>query len=257
MTTEIKNTEQTPKYRRAGLMDEIRGFCIICMVFYHVMFDLNYTYNIHIPIMFDDWFGIIRDIFAGTFMFISGMSCRYSRNNAKRGIQCFFIAMAITYVFAIISPGAPILFGILHFMGVSMMIYAVAEKLIVKIHPLIGAGVCVVLFLATMGFTSGYFGLGEFFGLSIPELFYESGLLFPFGITGQGFISMDYFPLFPWLFVFLAGGFLGYYAVNDKFPEFFYKTHIKPLAVIGRYTIWIYILHQPMAMAIFWLIFGR
>ena len=99
--TKIESTE-IKHYRRAGFMDEVRGFCIICMVVYHVLFDLNYTYGIHIPIMFDSWFDIIRDIFAGAFMFISGMSSRYSRNNAKRGIQCFFIGMVITVAVEII-----------------------------------------------------------------------------------------------------------------------------------------------------------
>ena len=47
-TTTVSGTE-VKKYRRAGFMDEVRGFCILCMVVYHVCFDLNYTYNIHIP----------------------------------------------------------------------------------------------------------------------------------------------------------------------------------------------------------------
>ena len=51
-TATVSGTE-VKKYRRAGFMDEVRGFCILCMVVYHVCFDLNYTYNIHIPIMFD------------------------------------------------------------------------------------------------------------------------------------------------------------------------------------------------------------
>ena len=62
-TATVSGTE-VKKYRRAGFMDEVRGFCILCMVVYHVCFDLNYTYNIHIPIMFDGWFDIVRDIFA-------------------------------------------------------------------------------------------------------------------------------------------------------------------------------------------------
>ena len=105
-TATVSGTE-VKKYRRAGFMDEVRGFCILCMVVYHVCFDLNYTYNIHIPIMFDGWFDIVRDIFAGAFMFISGMSSRYSHNNAKRGIQCFFIGMIITFIFAFFAPTCP------------------------------------------------------------------------------------------------------------------------------------------------------
>ena len=156
-TATVSGTE-VKKYRRAGFMDEVRGFCILCMVVYHVCFDLNYTYNIHIPIMFDGWFDIVRDIFAGAFMFISGMSSRYSHNNAKRGIQCFFIGMIITFIFAFFAPSAPILFGILHFMGVSMMIYAIGDKYFLKIPAPVGIAVCAVLFLLTRGIMYGYSG---------------------------------------------------------------------------------------------------
>lgn len=245
------------RYRRAGLLDEVRGFCIICMVVYHVMFDLNYNFGIHVPIMFDSWFDIIRDIFAGMFMFISGISCRYSRNNAKRGIQCFFIGMVITFIFAFFSPGAPILFGILHFMGISMMIYGIWDKYILKISAKAGVIICTVLFIMTRGIVYGYLGPAAGIGIKLPDMLYNAGLLFPLGFIKNGFISMDYFPLLPWIFVFLAGAYIGEYAVNDKMPAFFYKTHFKPLAVAGRYTLWIYILHQPIAMLIFFLIFGH
>ena len=181
-TATVSGTE-VKKYRRAGFMDEVRGFCILCMVVYHVCFDLNYTYNIHIPIMFDGWFDIVRDIFAGAFMFISGMSSRYSHNNAKRGIQCFFIGMIITFIFAFFAPSAPILFGILHFMGVSMMIYAIGDKYFLKIPAPFGIAVCAVLFLLTRGIMYGYLGPAQGVGIKLPEFIYNAGLLFPLGFS--------------------------------------------------------------------------
>ncbi len=249
--------ENVPKYRRAGLMDEIRGFCILCMVFYHVAFDLNYNYGIKIPIMFESWFTLVVHLFAGMFIFISGMSCRYSRNNAKRGIQCFFLGMCVTFVFAFFAPAAPVYFGILHLLGVCMMIYAISDKYILKIPAKVAIPVMIVLFLLTRGIMYGYLGPENGIGIKLPSLLYDAKLLFPFGFIAPGFSSLDYFPLFPWLFVFLAGVYTGGYAVNDKLPEFFYSTHCKPLALVGRYTLWIYILHQPIAMLILFLIFGR
>ena len=245
------------KKQRAGFMDEVRGFCIICMVFYHVAFDLHYSYGIDIPIMFEDWFKYVVQLFAGTFIFISGISSRYSRNNAKRGIQCFFIGMIVTFVFAFFAPQAPVLFGILHFLGVSMMIYAIGEKIILKIPAKIGIVLCLVLFILTYGVMWGYLGLFERFSIPLPQFLYDAKLLFPLGFIGGGFSSMDYFPLLPWIFVFLAGAYVGGYAVENKMPNFFYKTHFKPLAIAGRYTLWIYVLHQPIAMGIFFLIFGK
>lgn len=190
-------------------------------------------------------------------MFISGMSSRYSHNNAKRGIQCFFIGMIITFIFAFFAPTAPILFGILHFMGVSMMIYAIGDKYFLKIPAPVGIAVCAVLFLLTRGIMYGYLGPAQGVGIKLPEFIYNAGLLFPLGFRAPSFQSMDYFPLLPWFFVFLAGAYTGKYAIEDKMPAFFYKTHCKPLALAGRYTLWIYVLHQPVAMVFFLLIFGR
>ena len=39
-------------------------------------------------------------------------------------------------------------------------------------------------------------------------------------------------------------------------PAFFYRKHLPPLAFVGRYTIWIYLLHQPVLMGICMLFFG-
>ena len=44
-------------------------------------------------------------------------------------------------------------------------------------------------------------------------------------------------------------------AKDGRLPKFCYPTHIKWLAVVGRYTIWIYVLHQPIIYFIFSLIF--
>ena len=63
------------KGSRVGILDELRGFAIICMVVYHAMYDLKYIFGLDVPVFFDGWFDVIRDIFAGLFLFISGTVC--------------------------------------------------------------------------------------------------------------------------------------------------------------------------------------
>lgn len=245
----------TAKSNRVGLFDELRGFAILCMVVYHAMYDLKFLHGIDIPIFFEGWFDVIRDFFAGMFMFISGTVCKYSANNLKRGVQCFFIGMLMTFIMPFFMNGATIYFGILHFMGVCMMLYGLGERLLSKIPSVIGIIVCVALFLFTMSIQQGYLG---FFGLrmlEIPKAANEVGVLFPFGIKSAYFWSSDYFPLLPWMFVFFAGSFFGVYAKNGDLPKWVYPIHIPWLASVGKYTIWIYILHQPVLYFIFNLIF--
>lgn len=239
---------------RVGLFDEIRGFAIICMVVYHAMYDLKFLHGIDVPLFFEGWFDIIRDIFAGAFMFISGTVCRYSSSNLKRGVQCFFIGMIMTFVLPFFTNGT-ILFGILHFMGVCMMLYGLGEKLLDKLPALVGIIICVFLFIFTMNIGSGYIGIGGLSIINIPQVAYDVGILFPLGMHNAYFYSSDYFPLLPWMFVFFAGSYFGVYAKKGQLPKWCYNTHIKWLATVGKYTIWIYILHQPILYFLFNLIF--
>lgn len=239
---------------RVGLLDELRGFAIICMVVYHAMYDLKYLFGVDVPIFFDSWFDIIQSIFAGLFIFISGTVCRYSRSNLKRGVQCFFLGMILTFVTPFFTDGT-IYFGILHFLGISMMIFGLTEKILDRLPALVGIIICGILFAITYSVQRGFIGITGLFEWRLPEILYKIGVLFPFGFYNSTFMSLDYFPLLPWLFLFLAGSYFGIWAKNGSLPKFFYPVHIKWLAAVGRYTIWIYMLHQPVVYLIFSLIF--
>lgn len=249
---------------RVGILDELRGFAIICMVVYHAMYDLKYIFGVDVPIFFDSWFDVIRDIFAGLFIFISGTVCRYSSNNIKRGAQCFFIGMIMTFVTPFFTSSS-ILFGILHFLGVSMMLFGLGQKLFDLLPSWVGIALSVLLFVLTMnvkmtydgGIQTGYFGIAGLFELHFPQEAYNVGVLFPLGLHDASFASADYFPMMPWFFLFICGSYFGIIAKNGRLPKFCYPTHIKWLAAVGRYTIWIYVLHQPVIYFIFSLIFKQ
>lgn len=242
---------------RVGLLDEIRGFAIICMVVYHLMYNLKFIFGVDVPIFFDSWFYIVQTVFAGTFIFISGIVCNYSRSNLKRGAQCFFIAMVFTFVTAFVLPDAPVLFGVLHCLGICMMVYGLSENAISKIPAFVGIIICVFLFMLTYNFHVGYSGIADLFRFRIPSFFYSTSVLFPLGFPRYGFTSSDYFPLFPWLFLFIAGSFFGVYVKKGLMPSFFYKTHIKFFAAAGRYSLWIYVLHQVIIYPVLCIIFGK
>lgn len=242
---------------RVGLLDELRGFAIICMVVYHLMFDLKYMFGVDVPIFFDGWFNVVRDWFAGLFICISGIACNYSHNNLKRGVQCFFIGAIMTFVTAYVTPATPDNFGILHCLGVCMMIYGLAENLLSKVPPLVGTAASVFLFLVTLSFQYGYIGIPGVFTINMPAFLYETNSLYPLGFPSKTFTSLDYFPILPWLFLFVAGSYFGVYFKRGSMPKSFYKTHFVPFAAAGRYSLWIYVLHQPVIYGILCLIFGK
>lgn len=251
---------------RVILLDEIRGFAIICMVVYHAMYQLKYSYKIDVPIFFENWFDVIRNIFAGTFIFISGCMCRFSRNNLKRGVQCFFLGMIVTFVVPFF--GECIEFGILHMLGISMMLYGLFGEVFERIPAFVGIIFCALLVVFTWNVSDvhavwengmvvidsyGFVGIKNLVEWQLPEVPYKVGALFPFGFVNKRY--GDYFPLLPWFFVFIGGSYFGEWAKNGELPKFFYNSHLPWLAAAGRYTIWVYMIHLPVIYLIFSLIF--
>ncbi len=260
----MTNNKTAGKGGRVFLLDEIRGLAIICMVVYHTMFDLKYIFDVDVPIFFESWFDVIRSIFAGTFIFISGAVCRFSRNNMKRGIQCFFLGMIITFVTPFFSEQY-VWFGILHFLGISMMLFGLGEKLFDMLPALAGLLIFGLLFVLTWNIpvivyennnvaSYGFFGIKGVFEWYLPASAYKD-VLFPFGLHSPSFGSSDYFPLMPWFFLFAAGSYFGIWAKDNALPKFFYNKHIGWLCTVGQHTIWIYMLHQPIVYGICMLIF--
>ena len=241
---------------RVWLIDEIRGLAILLMIVYHAFFDIVVVYGVNIPAFYSPELGVIRDFFAGVFVFISGTACRFSRNNLKRGVQCFFFGMILTFVTAIAEPDYAILFGILHFLGIAMILFSFTERFLDKVKPWVGMLICAVLTALTANVMFGSFGIPGLLSLPVPDVLTQSGQFFPFGFVNATFASSDYFPLLPWLFVFLAGAFFGVPVKEHRMPEFFYQRHIRPLAFVGRHTLWIYLLHQPVIMAVCIVVFN-
>ena len=69
---------------RVVLFDEVRGLCLILMVFYHGMLDLV-TSGVDLTWFFSSVMQrFLQPAVAGTFIFISGAVSRYSRSNLRR-----------------------------------------------------------------------------------------------------------------------------------------------------------------------------
>lgn len=242
--------------KRIPLIDEIRGLSIVLMVIYHFFYDLVIIFNVNIELFFSDFINSLVMLFAGTFIFISGCSSNFSRSNIKRGAICFGFGVIVTAVTAFIMPAQLDLFGILHMLGISMMLFPLFEPLIKKIPPLWGMLGTAALFLLCFNIPNGYIGSFGIRLIELPTQLYSTSFLFPIGLPGPAFRSSDYFPLIPWLLCFLCGSFFGKTLASHKAPDFFYSSHFKPLAFVGRHTMLIYLLHQPILYGLLLVIFN-
>lgn len=240
--------------KRIHTLDELRGFCVFCMVFDHALFTHGYMFGHETSKVLFDFFENISFAFAFTFILICGISCKLSHNNFLRGSKILGAALCVTLVSLFMMPETPILFGILHLLGVCVLMYSFAGKYTDKLHPLAGILICLVLFLFTYNVADGrYLGIGN---LSIPLPFelYESNDLMFLGFISPSKAYSDYFPLLPWIFPFFAGTYLGHFAKEEKFPEFMYKSRIKPLSTLGQNAFFVYLIHQPLAYGVYYLI---
>lgn len=251
--------QQNQTKARIHLLDEIRGFAIVCMVFYHAFYTLDAEFNFEIAGIFYRFFEPFQDYFAMLFIFISGISSHLSRNNLIRGIKLLAIAMAITLFTAVIMPeygmgGNEIYFGILHFLSIAMLIFSGLKNLFNKISVQVGVLISLILYIATRFIEDGILGIPELLEYHLPKNLYSLTYFFPIGIYTDKFFSADYFPIFPYIFVFFAGTFVGKLATGNTLPNFLYKSNFVPLQWIGRHTLIIYVLHQPIIFGIAFLI---
>ena len=234
--------------KRIHMLDEIRGFAIICMIFHHAFLDVGDVLGLQWGYDAFDALCLVQPIFWAIFIVISGICSRLSRNTLKRGIIVFVCALIITLVTAIIMPlfgfvYTEIYFGILHCLGMCMIITGLLMPIIKKINYKVGAIVCLILFIFFYGIEGKTLFLGF---ISLPQSLYQNDYLALLGIHSASFYSADYFPLLPWIFVFLFGAFVGKLAKEEKFPKAMYVKRSRFLSIIGKNSLWIYLAHQPV-----------
>ncbi|MFR1518432.1 MAG: DUF1624 domain-containing protein [Clostridia bacterium] len=225
-------------------LDAFRGLFILCVVFIHTIFDLQIFGFISedTPLIFN----IIRDYGGILFILISGICVTLGSHCFKRGMFVFLCGMAITlvtYTMYRIDPANKDLlihFGILHLLGLCMMLYPLFRKL-----PVWAAGMLGILFLA-MGFV-------------VLPLRSDIPFSLVIGIIPKGYVAADYFPVFPNMGWFLLGSVLGrtvYKSRQSLMPRFPYAAPpVKFFSFCGRHSLWIYMLHQPVIYGIVLLIY--
>lgn len=214
-------------------LDYLRGIAIVIMVLFHLIFNLNEFYNI--PIAYEQ--GIIYylgKLAASLFIFISGISCTLSRSNLKRGLLLLGLALGITIITSYAVPGSNIFFGILHLLGLSILIYPIFKN----INPF------VLLFIGTLIIISGQF---------THQITMPNNILAPLGLLGDSFFSMDYYPIFPWFGLFLLGVATGKLVYKDKKSLFKVDLGKSTLVPLGQHSLLIYLVHQPILLALLYI----
>ncbi|MGB8959851.1 MAG: heparan-alpha-glucosaminide N-acetyltransferase [Candidatus Aminicenantales bacterium] len=226
-------------------IDFLRGVAIILVVGYHLLFDLGEFVGARRFLGFSTdlssvaW-TIAQHFFAGLFVLLSGTSSTLTRSNVRRGLRLLAISFAVTVVTYVFESTSAIYFGILQCLAVSMLLYGAAfEKA--------GAVACAVWGTLVLGLTAVLPILKR-----MPAL--RTDWLLPLGLTSPSFSSFDYFPLIPWLGIFLIGASLGkslYASKRSLLPWRLPRTFVN---WAGRHSLIIYIAHQPIIMGVLYVL---
>ncbi len=218
---------------RIQSIDALRGLCVLLMVGHHFLYDLCESLGAPGWLDTNPVLDVAHCFFAGLFIFLSGVSSRFSHSNVRRGLRVLAAALVITAVTWLMDM--PILFGILHFLGFCMVFYGLTWRLFDKINDRAAPLIYVFLLALT--------------AVAIDKI-NASGTdvrwLWPLGITSRGFYSADYFPIFPWIFVFLSGAWAGVKIKAGALPKGFYAYNPKFFPSLGRRAFAVYLIHQPI-----------
>lgn len=227
---------------RITVLDTLRGLTVASMVLFHACYDLAYLKGVPMP-----WFEgtalqtAWRCSISWTFLLLAGWMTGFSRSNLKRAGLYAAVAAAVYAVTALAAVDIPISFGIIFCMAASTALYAMASRgLLDRIPPLTGLVASLALFALLY---------------QVPLHRYAVPGLAWLGLPSPSFASGDYYPIIPYTFMYLAGSFLGraYTRAHgdrgaDGYPAWTRRDVCPPLTFLGRHSLLVYILHQPLVL---------
>ena len=228
------------KQERIWELDALRGLCILGMIAVHLLFDLTGFYGA-ISFEYPGWLLFLMDWGGVASFLISGICATLGSRCIRRGLivlGCGLLISAVTvamYRMGIAVKAVIIYCGVLHCLGACMILWAVFRRFPNWLLAVLGGGLVAL-------------------GLWFKTLTVQSHWLFWLGLLYDGFSTSDYFPLLPFLGFFLLGGWLGrvlYRKKTSLLPGF----RCKPLEWIGRHSLPIYLLHQPILTGLLFLIY--
>ena len=231
-------------------IDLVRGIALVMMILFHTLFDLNFFQVFPVDVYTGFW-RFFAYATATLFLCVVGISLVISRARAARyldagalakkfvfrGAGIFCLGLLVTAVTWWYLHDGFVVFGILSVIGVSVMCSPLFFRFAKK-NALLG------LLIIVIGWT--------FTTIRGPIW------LLPIGIYPASFWSVDYTPIFPWFGVVLIGIALGDMLYPGGVRSFTLPrlplNAIAPLVFLGRHSLLIYFLHQPLILAVLYLI---
>jgi uncharacterized membrane protein len=227
---------------RFDRLDALRGLAIVWMVVFHFFFDLNHFGFIAENFRGDPFWTRQRICIVSLFLFCAGLSQAVALHQAqpwarfwRRWAQVAACALVVSLASWWVFPQSFISFGVLH--GIALML------------------ILVRLLAAGLGSGPGLWLIGA---LAIAMPFYlqhpwfDSRLTNWVGLVTHKPRTEDFVPLLPWVGVMCWGLACGQWVMRRKAHWFSgaLPRVMQPLALLGRWSLTVYMVHQPLFFAL-------
>ena len=224
---------------RVRWVDGWRGLVCCLMIGYHLFFDcIMFGW---VPESATEWWPVflLQRFIALSFIFLSGVSAHFTHSNLRRGLITLAAGAVVEAASYVVD--APIRYGVLQFLACAMVLYHFAGRYVERVPDKLAPWLWGVLYLVTrvISYTT----------------IVEPRWLYWLGLRPHGFVSFDWVPFFPNIFMFFLGGWMGR-RIQESPAESRLRTTGAPkwLARIGRRTLIIYLVHQPVLYGACWLV---
>ena len=237
---------------RIHLLDVLRGVSVSAMIVYHFFWDLGYFKFIELENMTQGLPLLLAQCIGASFIVVSGISFRLASHSenfsikfVKRLLVLVLICSLITSITFFLDKTSFIFFGILHFLVI-----------------------CSIIGLLFLKINNNYFFFILFicsFVISTTEIKFDLPSYFSWlGFNSKVPITNDFYPVFPWISFYFFGLWVSepvrvFLMHKDRtFQNYCPKLVFvyKGLLFLGRNSLTVYILHQPIFFSLF-LIFIR
>ncbi|MBU1306240.1 MAG: DUF1624 domain-containing protein [Alphaproteobacteria bacterium] len=243
MTDPAVANAPAPSRPRFAVLDIARGVAIIAMIAYHLCWDLSFFRFIAPDVGYDrEWVMIARSILA-VFLFLVGIGLVLGHGRGirwpsfwRRTLFVVSGALAITLGTWLVFPDSFVYFGVLHAIALFSLLALPLIFVPIWLAALVAAGVIALpFFFSDALFNQKLFSWIGFWQVPPP--------------------TNDLVPLFPWFGAVLLGVIAARLLLASPLAQ--RLAAIQPtgrlprlLATLGRWSLLVYLLHQPILLAI-------
>lgn len=230
---------------RVASVDALRGIALCLMFVYHFAFDLRYYGALHADFETDPFWLGFRALIVSSFMAVAGVSLVLAARNGMSGKRFLrrvgFIAagaLAATVASWLVFPATFIYFGILHCIAVASLVAWPVRR-----FPMLAGAIGAAVIIA---------------GLALASPVFDARAWSWIGFMTHKPATEDYVPLAPWAGVMFAGIAAGHALLRSDF-RLFAALGRSPawLLWLGRHSLIVYLVHQPVLLGVLWLLIGR